>query len=230
MNEQPTEMLVGGWRRTGVILIHAIALLFGVSLLMELFVLRGCGMTQSCGPVQDAFTVVALLATVVGTVVLGIRGWIGKLPGTRVAAPGAAAVLKQSSVIAVVALTLVSGGFYIPVWFLRRREGLNLLDSSAKLWEWGPLGLLGAQTVLLAVPEGPVTVLAQVGVVIMILVLSFRARTILGDHEHARMTGVLRASRSEVAPSAMLTFLFNIWYLQYTINELVEARDAPPTS
>jgi hypothetical protein len=44
------------------------------------------------------------------------------------------------------------------------------------------------------------------------------------------MTGVLLGSRLEAAPSAVLTFLFNIWYLQYAINELVEERDAPPTS
>jgi hypothetical protein len=230
MNEQPTEMLVGGWRRTGVILIHAIALLFGVAVLLDLVVLRGCGLTRSCGPAQDVFTVVAYLAVVAGTAVLAIRGWTGRLPGTWAAAPGSVAVLKQSSVTAVVALTLVSGGFYVPVWFLRRREALNLLDSPAKLWEWGPLALLAVQTMVLAVPEGPVTGVARVCAVILTLVLSFRTRTILGDHEHSKTTGVLLASRSEAAPSAMLTFLLNIWYLQYTINELVQERDAPPTS
>src|SRR5687767_8053684 len=202
MNEQPTGMLVGGWRRTGVILIHAIALLFGVAVWLDLVVLRGCGLTQSCGPAQDAFTVVALLAVLVGSVVLGIRGWTGRLPGTRAAAPGSVAALKRSSVTAVVALTLVSGGFYIPVWFLRRREALNLLDSPSKLWEWGPLALLAVQIGLLAAPEGPVTGLAQVCAVILTLVLSFRTRTILGDHEHSKMTGVLLGSRLEAAPSA----------------------------
>lgn len=231
MNEQPTPPLVSGCRRAGVILIHAIALVVGVSMLTELFVLRGCGTTRGCGPAQDGFTVVALLIVLAGSVVLGILGWTGRLPGTRAEPPGAISRLQHSSVTAVVAFTLVSGGLYIPFWFTRRREALNLLDSPAKLWTWGPPALLAVQTALLVLPQDGVgSKVAQLCAGIISLVLSFRVRTILGDHGHENMTGVLLTNRSDAMPSAMLTFLLNIWYLQYKINEVVAERDTLPPS
>src|SRR3954469_22455525 len=46
--------------------------------------------------------------------------------------------LKRSSVIAVVLLSFVTLGLYVPIWFLRRRRGLNSLDSPRKLSVFGP--------------------------------------------------------------------------------------------
>lgn len=229
MNQQPVGVLVSGWQRAGVILIYTIGLVFGVSVLMELLVLRGCGVTHTCGPAQDAFTLVALLIVLAGSVVLGILGWTGRLPRTRVATPDAIGRLQHSSVAAVVALTIASAGLYIPIWLMRRREALNLLNSRAKLWVWGPPALLAAQATFLSLPQDGVGFnVARLCTGIIVLVLSFRVRSILGDHVNSNMTSGFLTSRSDGTPSAMLTFLLNIWYLQYEINEVVAERDAVP--
>ena len=44
--------------------------------------------------------------------------------------------LHRSSVIVRLLLTVVTFGVYMPIWFLRRRVGLNDLDSPRKLQRW----------------------------------------------------------------------------------------------
>lgn len=205
-------MLVSRWRRAGLVLLYALGFTIVCLGLNELLVLRGCGVTGSCGPGQDASTVFVLVVVVAGTIAIGILGWNGRLPGTRAHAYVPPDVLKRSSVAGVVLLSFVSGGFYIPIWFQRRRQALNSLNSPAKLWEWGPPTLLVLQTLGMALAEQTRDVrAARIAAGVALLMLSFRVRSILADEGGA-------------PPSPMLTLLFHIWYLQYRINSLVDER------
>jgi hypothetical protein len=136
--------------------------------------------------------------------------------------------LKRSSLVAVVLLSFL--GIYVPIWFLRRRRGLNSLDSPRKLGVLGPVALLVLQVIYLFLPEHstPETIVGLT-IVIMILVLAFRVRFILADHMESKIRAVLPVSvsiQSSSNPSNLLTFFLNIWYLQYKINQLVDESRA----
>ena len=137
--------------------------------------------------------------------------------------------LKRSSVIAVVLLSLLTGGLYTGIWYLRRRKSLNSLDSASKLGVTGPAILLILTTAYLMLPAastaGTITLLA-VGVTN--LAMAFTVRWMLVDHLRGVITAVLPQSsalQAQYNPSSVLTFFLNIFYLQYKINELVEASD-----
>ena len=50
----------------------------------------------------------------------------------------AGVALKRSSVIAVVLLSLLTGGFYTAIWYLRRRKGLELARLGQQVGRDGP--------------------------------------------------------------------------------------------
>jgi hypothetical protein len=136
--------------------------------------------------------------------------------------------LKRSSLVAVVLLSFL--GIYVPIWFLRRRRGLNSLDSQRKLGVLGPVALLVLQVIYLFLPEHstPETIVGLT-IVIMIMILAFRVRFILADHMESKIRAVLPVSvgiQSSSSPSNLLTFFLNIWYLQYKINQLVDESRA----
>ena len=62
------------------------------------------------------------------------------------------------------------------------------------------------------------------------LVLCFRVRSILADHLESKIRAVLPASVGLQASSShhsfLLTFIFNIWYLQYKINQFIDESGA----
>jgi hypothetical protein len=47
--------------------------------------------------------------------------------------------LKRRRVIVMILLTIVTFGLYYPIWFFRRRDALNRLDSPRKLRLWPPV-------------------------------------------------------------------------------------------
>jgi hypothetical protein len=145
--------------------------------------------------------------------------------------------LKRRSVALMIALTVISLGFYYPIWFLRRRTALNSLDSPRKLEAWPFLLLLGywiaqfsvsiaagGRPLAAAFGEGAAMVLSlvQLGVGIVTLVQCFFIKDILEDHlagpEDTLSSGLL-SDRVQLSP--ILTFLFQIFYLQYVINRSV---------
>jgi hypothetical protein len=213
-------------RRTGVAVVYGFLLIFVVAVLTEAIILRGCGATTSCSPVQRAAAAISVVIVVAGILVIGVFGWKGQLPGTRVDRyESRGAFLQRSSVTAVVLLTLASGGFYIPVWFHRRRKAINSLDSPLNLWKWGPAIVLVLQIVTVALQRGGLFLMMQVASIIAVLALSFRVRSILAEHSASRVSAVLPGTlgvQAVSAPSSLLTFLLNIWYLQYAINELID--------
>ena len=220
--------LVSRWRRAGMCLLYAITLTFVAAFLIDALILRGCSNTHSCSPEQNALGGLVVLLLVAGILVIGVLSWNGRLPGTRRDRDRSdGPVLHRSSVVAVVLLSLFSAGFYVPIWFQRRRDALN---SPAKLWEWGSPLTLVFQTVFVAVPaDTTLSTMAQIAAGVTVLVLSFRVRSILADHAAAKVTAVLPSSlgvQSLSAPSSLLTRFFNIWYLQYKISELIVEGNA----
>ena len=156
-------------------------------------------------------------------------------PAAHVASPVDTG-LKRRSVWLMVLLVVVTLGFYYPVWFLRRRQGLNRLDSPRKLALW-PMALFAAYFVVVFLmgvatgatadetfgPEaGLVIRVVELAVGIMMLIQCFRIKDIIEDHAQ----GPDDAPRDEmfrppVKLSGLMTFFFSIFYLQYAINKYV---------
>ncbi len=137
--------------------------------------------------------------------------------------------LKRSSVIAVVLLSMLTGGVYTGIWYLRRRKGLNSLDSASKLGVTGPVILLILTTAYLMLPPASTAkMIALLAVGVTNLAMAFTVRWMIVDHLRGLITAVLPQSsalQAQYNPSSVLTFFLNIFYLQYKINELVEASD-----
>lgn len=142
--------------------------------------------------------------------------------------------LKRRSVVLMIVLTIVSFGLYYPMWFLRRRAGLNQLDSPRKLPLW-PFLIFSAWFVFqfavrVAVGSAPpeqviggggvlVLNLMQLAVAILIVVQCFAIKDILTDHllgPGDSVSSPLFVDRVEL--SALKTFFFQAFYLQHVIN------------
>jgi len=165
-------------------------------------------------------------------------------PAARVAdAPPAVHGLKRRRVIVMILFVIVTLGLYYPIWWFRRRPGLNRLDSPKKLALW-PLILLTAlfavQFVLglvaggrpLAEVIGPgaasLYLLCRLAVGIVMIVQTFRAKDMIEDHATPEAEpGPL--SVEAVRLSGLMTFFFSIFYLQWAINRYVVGTQAPTT-
>ena len=145
--------------------------------------------------------------------------------------------LKRRSVLLMIVLTLVTFGLYYPIWFLRRRAALNRLDSPRKLRLW-PFVLFTAWFALQLMtgfaaalnPRGQVTGgetpllfnLLQLGINIAMLVQSFFTKDILEDHLAGPGDEVPSPLFVDsVKLSGVMTFFFQIFYLQYIINQYI---------
>lgn len=143
--------------------------------------------------------------------------------------------LKRRSLWLMVVFMVISLGIYYPFWFLRRRAGLNRLDSPQKLPLWPPLlnvVFVGGQFVLALVagseqvPEviGPIGsglwALLRFGVAVAMIVQCFRIRDIIQDHATPTPDPDQR-SVEPVQLSGVMTFFFSIFYLQWAINKYV---------
>ncbi len=145
-------------------------------------------------------------------------------------------VPRRSSLVVVILLTVLTLGFYVPFWFLRRRRWLNRLNSQVKIGFGLPLLMLtfqvGAFTIrLMGAPyrQQGLTLPASLSLsglavslvqLLLLFKLAYMVREILSDH----LKKVLSALSSHpiqylVELSGIMTLLFSIWYLQYKINE-----------
>jgi len=151
--------------------------------------------------------------------------------------------LKRRSVILMILLSIVTFGLYYPIWFLRRREALNRLDSPRKLGlspfvislAWFVcqfiIGIATASTpARRSIDDGALILnLIQLGVGILMVVQCFFTRDILEDHlagpgDHVPSPLSVEA----VKLSGPMTFFFQIFYLQYVINRYIV--DSKPTA
>jgi uncharacterized protein DUF4234 len=145
--------------------------------------------------------------------------------------------LKRRSVLVMILFAVVTFGLYFPIWFLRRRAALNGLDSPRKLQTWPfvvfivwfvfqfMLGAAAASAPLEEIfGEGGVLLLnvVQLAVGILMLVQSFVTKDILEDHLAGPGDQVPSGPWAEtVKLSGVMTFFFQIFYLQYVINRYI---------
>ena len=151
--------------------------------------------------------------------------------------------LKRRSVLVMILFLFITFGVYYPVWWFRRRPGLNRLDSPRELALW-PLLLFAA---LFAIqfgigivsglrPDeqipGPTAAmllgLFQLGVGILMIIQSFKVKDMIEDHaapapESGPMFG------GQVKLSGIMTFIFSIFYLQWAINSYVVDTTGRPS-
>jgi len=145
--------------------------------------------------------------------------------------------LKRRSVILMILLSIVTFGLYFPIWFLRRRAALNRLDSPRKLRLWPfviavtwfvfqfIMGIAAGSAPLgQAIGEGAALLLnfVQFAVGILMLVQSFFTKDILEDHLAGPGDQVPNPLLVDtVKLSGVMTFFFQIFYLQYVINRYI---------
>ena len=157
-------------------------------------------------------------------------------PEAHVATP-ADTGLERRSVWLMVLLIFVTLGLYYPIWFWRRRNGLNRLDSPKKLEVW-PLAVFtvyfvaASVTGIVTTPDelfdgAPLVIrLVELAVGIMMIIQCFRIKDIIEDHvQGPDDTPREEMFRPPVKLSGLMTFFFSIFYLQYAINKyVIDAR------
>jgi len=142
--------------------------------------------------------------------------------------------LKRRRVVVMLLFFVVSFGLYYPVWFLRRRAALNSLDSPRKLRRWPFLAFIAYWALAFmvglargAAPQdatlggGPdmLFVVVRLTVGILMVVQCFFVKDILEDHLAGREDTSLPSMLAErIELSGLMTFFFQIFYLQYVIN------------
>ena len=142
-------------------------------------------------------------------------------------------MLKRRSVVVMIVFFVVTVGLYYPLWFLRRRAALNRLDSPRKLQRWPFLLILGffVFQLILAIGSDPeeavgagsvLLTVVRLAVSVLILVQCFIIKDILEDHR-AGPADTISSSRlsDRVRVSGLMTFFFQIFYLQHVINRHV---------
>lgn len=159
-------------------------------------------------------------------------------PRAPVADPESAYGLKRRSVWLVVLFTIVTFGFYYLLWFVRRRPGLNRLDSPRKLAAW-PLvlfaidllmsvviGFVNGATGNRSIPSavGVIAQLYQLAVGVLMIVQCFRIKDIIEDHASPETSELFA---EHVRLSGLMTFFFSIFYLQWAINKYVLTSRQP---
>jgi hypothetical protein len=143
--------------------------------------------------------------------------------------------LKRRRVLVMIVFLFITLGLYYPVWWFRRRPGLNRLDSPRKLALW-PLLLFGALFVIqigigIAAGLNPgeqipgptlelVVGVFQLGIGILMIIQSFKVKDMIEDHA-APAPGSGPMFGGQVQLSGIMTFIFSIFYLQWAINKYV---------
>jgi|SRR4051812_34015985 len=156
-------------------------------------------------------------------------------PKSNVADPTDSHGLKQRRVLVMIVFFIITFGIYYPVWWFRRRPGLNRLNSPKKLALW-PLLLMAAMFAMqfvLAFAAGGAPLVEVIGtggvlaeslfrlaVGVLMLMQAFRIKDIIEDHATPDTEpGGMFAER--VTLSGVMTFFLSIFYLQWAINRYV---------
>jgi hypothetical protein len=152
--------------------------------------------------------------------------------------------LKRRSVIVMIAFSILTLGLYFPIWFLRRRAALNRLDSPRKLQQWpfvlaivwfvfqflaGVAAGLSPSEQSLQARAPLLFLIVRLAVGILIVVQSFFVKDILEDHLAGPDDQAPRPLFADaVQLSGVMTFLFQIYYLQYAINRYLAGSKSSP--
>ena len=142
--------------------------------------------------------------------------------------------LKQRSVLLMIVVTIVTFGLYYVIWFFRRRNALNALNSPRKVALW-PLLLFSAYLAVefvLGIVSGDRPVGEAIGAMpfafyillrlvtgLLMVWQCFVIKDIIEDHLSGPDDGTTPSIFVErVQLSGLATFFFSIFYLQYAIN------------
>ena len=133
--------------------------------------------------------------------------------------------LEKKNVLLMIFLTIITYGIYIPVWFLKRKNAFNNLNSKEKISN-GPIifvlvifvisaillipSVLFMETEIGTMVDGIDSIINLVGG-ITILVMSFKVRRIMNEHYKTKLSGVA-------------TLFFTFLYLQYKVNRFLENK------
>jgi hypothetical protein len=144
------------------------------------------------------------------------------------------ATLKRRSILLMIVFAVVTFGLYYAIWFLRRRAALNRLDSPRKLGRWPFLIFIaffvfqfvvgiasGSAPLEQTIGAGGSLLLSlvQLAVGILMVVQCFFAKDILEDHlagPEDNLSSSILVDRVKL--SGLMTFFFQVFYLQYVIN------------
>ena len=149
--------------------------------------------------------------------------------------------LKRRNILVMILLMIVTLGLYAPIWFLRRRDALNHLDSPRKLAAWPQVvfivilvmymaaelmvvlldsAVISLETATAVLSIAPLLALARFGAAILMLLQCFKTRDILEDHLAGPADGMRQTMFAEerVKLSGVLTFILQVLYLQHSIN------------
>ncbi len=149
--------------------------------------------------------------------------------------PHSNAELKKTSVVLLIFLTIITFGIYYPVWFLRRRNAINNLQSKEKLGSGVFVFAIVVFSISLFVSllsgamEGLAEGLGEMDLMltakgldlfsrildlvvgISLLVQCFKVRRIFNEHFNTYL-------QRGISFSGAATFFFQIYYLQYKMN------------
>ena len=143
--------------------------------------------------------------------------------------------IKKTPVILTIFFTIITAGIYYPCWFLTRRDQINELHSDEKLGKnvfiYGIVffsisiflacvigvlegmgeGLGNVEFLVMAEAVDVIDSLLSLVVFIILLVQCFKVRRIFRNHFNEHLG-------RNIYFSGLLTFFFQIHYLQYKIN------------
>src|ERR1035441_5349953 len=149
-------------------------------------------------------------------------------------------LFDDTSVFGAVLLTFLSGGIYLPIWFMTRRKAFNQLRSPEKIGIFPSLVALAGFIANVCIPVVgstrwgtlveaenvlfPLHVFVWFVAVVIIVVQCFKVRRMLLDHLAPRQEGMFSASirfQYDDLFSRMATFFLGVFYLQHKINGLI---------
>jgi len=120
--------------------------------------------------------------------------------------------LMETNVLLMIFLTVITVGIYRAIWFLRRRDAINSLQSKEKLntGVFVFIIVLYSISVLVNLADGNSSLLYLIAG-ITLLVQCFKVRRIFNEHFNTYL-------KKDISFSGVATFFFTIFYLQYKIN------------
>ena len=143
-------------------------------------------------------------------------------PSTKNAGPVAS--MKYVSGTLVIFLSLITSGIYCIYWYFSRKKSLAGLTSQSKFPEaalWAYLGLSIASDIAPAISD-MLTFSVVIGFWIVSAYLAFETRSILRAYASKYMNK--REAALFVGPSSAMLFFFGVIYLQFQINDMIEAE------
>ena len=134
---------------------------------------------------------------------------------------------KRRSILGMVLCTLFTMGLYISIWCWLRRESLMMLDpAQSKRTDQLVKGLVGVHIFYFFALFTPdlqdVAGLLSMCFIGMEIYISFTVRGLLRGY--AERVSPRSPANALIASSAVLTFLFGIFYLQGQINRMIDVR------